>query len=120
MSESTPHLWEVEHDYYCTEGDYHQRGMFAEYRTWGDFIASEGDNDLDMNLLLRWDWNKPEAGVMGSLELYFCLQRKAAQRSVHIPVHPDEEPLVLAYLQERFEHLLKLWQPLTPGGAADA
>ncbi len=118
--ETETHLWDVEHDYYCSGGDYFQRGMFAEYRTWGDFIAAEGENDLDMNLLFRWDWLKGDEGVMGTLDLFFCLQRKGAQRSVRVTVHPDEESLVRAYLQPRYEHLARLWAPLAPVSAGES
>lgn len=116
------HLWETDHPYYCTSGDYHLRGMHAKYATWGAFIDAEAENDPDHNLLFRWDWFKSDNGVMGELELYFALQRKGAQRSVSITVHPDEEPMVRAYLQERLNYLMKVWEPLVltvEGGGAE-
>lgn len=49
------HLWEVDHPYYCSEGNYFERGCHAAYSRWQDFIAEQGDCDLDMNLVFRFD-----------------------------------------------------------------
>ena len=112
-TQAAVHLWEPEHPYYCTNGNFYQTGHHTQYPTWGDFIEVAGDWDLDMDLLFRWDWHKPDRGVMGTLSLYFVRQRKGFNYSVSVQVHPDEEPEVRAYLQVRLEHLLTMWAPLT-------
>ena len=56
------HLWEVEHDYYCTERNYFandERDLGDSHKSWQDFVAEWGESDsidLDYNLLFRWDW----------------------------------------------------------------
>ena len=54
------HLWEVDHPFYCNEGNYYADGCGSECASWADFIASMGDADLDMNLLFRFDWKESE------------------------------------------------------------
>jgi hypothetical protein len=56
------HLWEVDHPYYCTEGNYYSNGCHSTYDSWADFVEEANGWDLDMNLLFRWDWRKPEEG----------------------------------------------------------
>jgi len=112
------HLWEPEHPYYCASGNFFKVGYHSNYPTWGDFIATAGGWDLDMDLLFRWDWHKPDAGVMGTLSLYFVRQRKGYNYSIDVQVHPDEEPEVRTYLQARLDHLLAMWAPLTTTATA--
>lgn len=85
------------------------------YGTWGEFFEAEEDNEPNYNLVFRWDWKKPETGVMGTLTVFWVGQRKALLRSTSVAVHPDEEPLVRAFLQPRLDYLMKLWAPLVPG-----
>ena len=106
------HLWEVDHPYYCSEGNYYKNDCHNRFSTWGEFYGSANDWDMDMNLLFRWDWRKPENGVIGTLSTFWVGQRKAALWSCECPVHPDEEPAVREFLQPRLAHLLALWQPL--------
>ncbi|RKT33641.1 hypothetical protein DEU34_2244 [Microbacterium sp. AG1240] len=66
------HLWEHDHPYYCSEGNYFKTGMHTVYESWVDFAQpSEGrsfndewnllyDFDDDLNLLWRWDWKKAD------------------------------------------------------------
>lgn len=112
------HLWEVDHPYYCARGNFYARDCHTNYETWGEFIADVGAWDMDMNLLFRWDWHKPERGVMGTLETFWVGQRKASLWSLSVPVHSDEEPEVRAFLQVRFEHLLTIWAPLATPAVA--
>ncbi len=121
MSEqTTSHLWEPEHPWdpdrlpYRGASRFYDGGYHQDFPTWGDFMADMGGWDLEANLLFRWDWNKPAAGVMGTLILYFMGQRHSRNHLIKVAVHPDEEPEVRAYLQSRLEHLLALWAPLVP------
>lgn len=56
---SKTHLWEIDHPYYCNEGNYFSVGCGEHYNRWQDFIDEQGDNDLDMNLVFRFDWVPP-------------------------------------------------------------
>lgn len=119
------HLWEVEHEYYCNEGNYYaSESVEASYRSFADFLAEEGDSDMDYNLLFRWDWkeggdedsiafNGDEHYRNGTLILFWMGQRKGLYRFSTVSVCRADEPAVLAFLGPRWEHLRKLWAPLT-------
>lgn len=111
-----PHLWESEHEGCCASGNYHARSGECEedYRTWAEFAEEYGGRPPGASLLFRWDWEKPDQGVMSVLELFYVGQSKAQRWSVTVAVHPDEEEAVRAYLQPRLDHLLGLWAPLAP------
>ncbi len=115
------HLWDAHHEYYCQTGNYYNNDSHIHYETWASFFAEQGKLDMDYNLVFRWDWDKPDPddGVMGNLTVFWVGQRKAHLRSTSVAVHPDEEPLVRAFLQPRLDHLLSLWAPLSPSAAQD-
>jgi len=122
-------LWEVKHDYYCAESNFYARGdqqPFQSYKRLADFLAEEGDADLDWNLVFRWDWKEDpdeEAGISayngddnyrnGKLLLFIMNQRKGLYRWVEVSVCRADEPAVIEYLRPRWEHLQKLWAPLS-------
>lgn len=121
------HLWEVEHSYYCNEGNYYAPGNdqpTASYKTFGEFLASEGDSDFDMNLLFRFDWRESESWGHGMpfngdvnyrngvLLLFWIGQRKGLYRWTEIEVCRADEPAVIEFLRPRLAHLMKLWEPL--------
>lgn len=119
------HLWEVDHAYYCNDGNYYARDCGSEHKSWGEFIAEEGDADLDMNLVFRWDWKEGEDQGLGEytgddyyrharLHLYFMGQRKGAFRYSIVEVCRADEPAIIAYLQPRLDHLMSLWAPMVP------
>lgn len=69
----TMHLWEIDHPYYCNEGNYFKAGMHSHFETWADFAQpfsfGKGleeignmlyDFDDDLNFLYRWDWLRPD------------------------------------------------------------
>lgn len=106
-----PHLWEVEHAYYCNEENYYAGSKtVGEFNSWESFLADEGDADLDYNLVFRWDWDKTEK----TLKLFFMGQRKGLFRTAIIRgMHPDEEASVRQYLETRWKHLSDLWAPIS-------
>lgn len=122
-----PHLWEVKHPYYCAEGNFYQNGLHQRYGSWAAFMEAWGDNDMDYNLLFRWDWAIPvdvddpnkTALWIGepntrdcTLRLFWMLQRKGKNCSCEVAVCPADEPAVKAWLQGRYDHLKSLWTPL--------
>jgi hypothetical protein len=130
MTAPSVRLWEVEHPYYCAEGNYFSNECHQEYGSWQAFLRTEGDADMDYNLVYRWDWEcdddetdtvdgrKEYASRFGmrdhawTLKLFFMGQRKALARSVHVSVCKDDEPSVRVWLSERAEYLRKIWEPL--------
>ncbi len=121
-------LWEAEHPYYCNEGNFYAAGCIQAYSTWADFMAAEGKQDMDLNLVFRWDW-RPETDEDGdavdgrsardpyyrgeTLWLFYMGQRKGAYRSVSVEVCRADEPEVRAWLMTRWEHMRQLWAPLS-------
>ena len=113
-----PHLWEVKHPYYCADSNYYARGdqqPVVEYASWSDFLDSEGTSDFDMNLLFRFDWIKADLEderPKDKLYLFWMGQRKGLYRWSEIAIKDADEDAVRAWLQPRFDHLKKLWEPL--------
>ena len=116
------HLWEVKHPYYCNEGNYYSNEPGQEYKSWVEFIAEEGDADLDMNLVFRWDWREGEDWGAGEFKgdvnyrnghfLVFILgQRKGIYRYCRVEVCRADEPAILEYLKPRWARMQEVWAP---------
>lgn len=126
---SEQHLWEVDHPYYCNEGNYFARGSeqpTQHYECWSEFFDAEGDSDFDMNLLFRWDWRKadPEGERWGNekdqLSIFWMGQRKGLYRWATIDVTDADEPEVRKFLEARWQHLVTLWEGIAPAAAKGA
>jgi hypothetical protein len=121
---SARHLWEIDHPYYCTEGNYYARpdqGLHTRYDSWAEFIADWGNTDPDMNLVFRWDWNRSdpqdyepygEEVPADTLQVFWVLQRKAILRSTECTVTEADEPAVRAWLAERAATIRAIWEPI--------
>lgn len=118
------HLWEVDHAYYCNEGNYYSNECGFEYKSWQDFIEEMGGVDKDYNLLFRWDWTEEDddgepnfKGDVnyrnGKLKLFWMHQRKGRYVYNIVEVCRADEPAVIAYLTPFWQHLRDLWMPLT-------
>lgn len=127
----TKRLWEYDHPYYASDGCYYTPGtkwhdVHTEYRSWRDFLDEWGDTDPDLNLVYRWDWDRPDPDdyryeldndpsfVMpgDTLHIYFMLQRKAKPHSIAIDIIEAEEPAVRAWLTRRALTVRAIWAPL--------
>lgn len=104
------HLWEIDHPYYCNEGNYYAPGdTIFEYDSWDDFIAEWDDADPDYNLVFRWDWS-PEDDVVS---VFWMGQRKGLYQCTRTKVRKEDEPRVMAFLRPRWLHLRTLWQGIS-------
>jgi hypothetical protein len=116
------HLWEIDHPYYCQEGNWYARDHHTHYTGWADFTGTTLYNyDRDQNLLFRWDWRKPgfhDWDGAETLLMFFMLQRKAIACSVELPVTEADEPAVQKFLEECAQTIRDLWAPLDLGGAS--
>ena len=129
MPDATPHLWEIDHPYYCTEGNYYQRGMHDVYDSWAEFIEEWGTTDHDMNLVFRWDWQRDDSEYLEEgetpgpdrLQVFWVLQRKAILRSTECIVTEADEPAVRAWLADRAKTVAAIWEPiaLAEAGGSD-
>ena len=115
------HLWEIDHPYYASQGNYLSNDCHTDYPSWAEFVEAEGDSDLDMNLVYRWDWQVPdpedydlpgETLPPETLDLFYVGQRKALHRSVSVEVRREDEPAVREWLTVRAEHMRRVWEPL--------
>lgn len=116
-------LWEPEHPYYAQEGNFFNNDCHASYSSWAEFLENDGSEDLDYNLVYRWDWQVPEPGEGPALPpgverllLFFIGQRKALARSVEVLVLREQEPAIRAWLEPRWHKLLDIWAPLSARG----
>lgn len=124
------HLWEVDHSYYCNEGNYFSsESVCSEYKTWQEFLSEFGSADMDYNLLFRWDWTERDDENdeptfngdpyyrNGKLKLFWMGQRKGLYQYSIVEVCRADEAAVIEYLQPRLNHLMSLWQPLAAHAA---
>lgn len=117
------HLWECEHSYYCSTKNYYCNESTCSFKCLEDFLASEGDADMDYNLLFRWDWLEEDEKTgecnyngdnyyrNGELRLFFMGQRKGLYRSACVQVCRADEPKIVEYLRPRWEYMQRLWEP---------
>ena len=131
MSETVVrHLWDFDHPYYCSESNYFAKESecSCHYQRWQDFIEEHGDADVAPNLLFRFDWIPPwkdgyseqpiewqgdEYYRDSVLKLFYMGQRKGLYRWVTVDVCRADEPAVREWLQVRWDHMRKLWEPLS-------
>ena len=119
------HLWEIDHPYYCNEGNYYASGsalydVHAEYESWHDFIADWGATDPDLNLVFRWDWKRDSGEYLeegeepepDKLYVFWVLQRKAILRSTVCVVTEADEPAVREWLASRAQTIAAVWEPI--------
>lgn len=116
------HLWQIKHRYYCNNGNYFSNDCHAEYKSWNDFINEAKDEDLDYNLIFRWDWdeegpdgentfNGDDYYRNGVLYLYYMGQRKGLYRYVSIDVCRADEFKIKEFLLKRWEVIKEIWEP---------
>ncbi|MCL7377424.1 hypothetical protein [Streptomyces sp. 35G-GA-8] len=121
-----PRLWEIDHPYYCTEGNFYARpsdGLHTEYPSWAAFYEDWADTDPDLNLVFRWDWKRPnpddyedgEELPPETLAVYWVLQRKAILRSTECVIDRADEPAVRTWLTDRARTIAAIWAPISPG-----
>lgn len=126
MSEQK-HLWEVDHPYYCTEGNYfstqERHQTIFRFKSWGEFLAEMRDADPDYNLIFRWDWREGRDHELAEYNgddnyrhaefvMFVMHQRKGYHSTSIVEVCRADEPQIIEFLRPRFAHLLKLWEPL--------
>lgn len=130
MSEPIKHLWEYEHPYAATPGNFYMAGeerryaSLAEWAAWN--MTNEGQRDPTLNHIWRWDWEITYDKAPGdarheytrevhTLHLFWVALRKARLFSHHIAVTPDDEPAVRELLQQHAEVVRRYWLPFLEG-----
>lgn len=124
-----PHLWEVDHPYYCSESNFYSNDCHFEYKSFQDYINTMGLYDLDLNLIFRWDWKRNDEETYPpnpdydstiddnyrgyTLSLFFVMQRKGVFAAHEVQVCRADEPAVIEYLRPRLAKLQEMWEPLS-------
>ena len=105
------HLWEIDHPYYCAEGNYFKIGQHTRWDSWQEFVDETVyvTGDRDLNLLFRWDWQRN--GNSHTLLLFFVIQRKGFNCSQEITVTEGDEPAIRTFLGECAVTMRDTWEP---------
>lgn len=123
MTTPQPRLWEIDHPYYCAEGNYFKTGQHLTYSSWTEFHEEWGNLDDDLNAVFRWDWKRPDPADYDedeelppeTLNVYWVLQRKAILRSTECPVTEADEPAIREWLTRKARYVTAIWEPLLNG-----
>lgn len=118
------HIWEIDHPYYMTVGNYFQAGCHTQFKSWAEFASGFGDSDMDYNWVIRWDWLEGddwEAGEYNGDDNYrharlliqMVMQRKALLQSYEIEVCRADEPAIIEFLRRRWEYMKEMWAPFS-------
>ena len=121
MQEEIKHLWEVDHPYYCNEGNYYAReSVCDEFKRFSDFLVEYESADFDLNLVFRFDWEEEENSYNGDdnyrngrLKIFWMGQRKGLYRYSIIEVCRADENSVIKFLTPRWSHIRLLWEPIS-------
>lgn len=111
-------LWEIKHPYYCSTFEDEE----SAYKSFDNFLKEAADEDLDLNLIFRWDWSEQDEDDEnnfngdiyyrnGQLTLFYVSQRKARFRSCCIDVCRADEDSVKDFLENRWAKIKELWEP---------
>lgn len=103
-------LWEYDHPYRMEEGNFYKAGKEHYYSDWEDFIGEWGGEDVDLNRIHRWDFDKDDEEGTLTLNLYYVLQRKAILLSCHILITDDDQSRIREFLKPHAELNTKLWE----------
>ncbi len=111
----------AEHPYYCSSNEMEVVDGIEAY------IKMMSGYDIDMNLVLRWDFYKADDLYSGDPEdekhygrpgthlckVTYVMQRKGYLRADHvINLTKEQMPALINWLRPRYERLLELWNPL--------
>lgn len=120
MAEEVKHLWEIDHPYYCSENNYFNNTCHSSFKSWQDYLYERGEEDLDMNLIFRWDWiiepenyNADPYYRDGLFEIFYMGQRKGLSTSVFVEVCKNDEEKIKEFLKERWLKIKAIWEPLS-------
>ena len=108
----------VDHPYYASDNNYYSNEAGARWETMTDFLAEFRDNDVNMNLVYRWDVKPRDENNLDTGRFYagvFIIhQRKGIYAPHYIAnINEEEAKQFIEYLKPHHAKLKELWQPLT-------
>lgn len=115
-------LWDADHPYYMSEGNYYALDCHTEWESLDRFLDEYRDADVDMNLVIRWDWregadwgladyNGSDTDRFARLMIFIVGQRKARLHSHEIKVCRNDEPAARTYLKKHAARIAENWVP---------
>lgn len=115
----TESLIDQDHPYSggVAHGNFFKSGWAASEASWDDFMEYAANWDLDYSFVYRWDWQvykDAEGEPTHRLSLFWVQQRKGILGSHTIRVMPADEERIRAWLEIRWQHLLRVWAPFAP------
>ena len=106
-------LYEFEHPYYCSTNNYFNHECTWEYSSWKEFYEEHKNDDIDLNLIFRWDWHvADEEDESDTLQLSAVRQRKGIFGCYLIDVNKEDEPKVKAFLKPYAEKIQGFWEEI--------
>lgn len=120
-------LWEIDHPYYCTPNNYLAAGddqPEERYSSWEAFLKERGEDDQDLNLVIRFDWFEgPEYDLpnydgddeakIAQLCIFYLLQRKGHYCWAIVDVCRNDEPKIREWLEKSYKKIKELWKPFS-------
>lgn len=125
---------QVDHPYYTSESNYFSNECTTTFESWAEYLIEWADYDVDMNLIIRWDWHPtlteladnakwlaehPEYAdeqedETPTLQIARLGQRKG-KYTVQIVRNVTEAdvPAIKAHLLPHFERILENWAPIS-------
>ena len=108
----------LDHDYYCSDGNYYSNDANLKRDTMTEFLDDMEESDVDMNLVFRWDIKahtdengEPDGSFYA--EVFIIKQRKGIFMPCYIDKIEDHEvDRFIAYLKKHKEKLDSIWSPL--------
>jgi hypothetical protein len=106
----------IDHNYYCSTSNYFKNDCCEHYETFDDFIDDRGKDDLDYNMVFRWDVkpNDEDEGEAAGfyMEIFIMQQRKGLFQSCVIDEVTDADvSAIIEYLKPRWEYMREIWKP---------
>ena len=111
----------VDHSYYCNEINYlvAPNATQPPWETMTDFLNEYEENDIDYNLIFRWDVKEnhsEEDTPMGTFyaEVFVLQQRKGHFVPNRInSITEDEVERFVALVEKHWDYLKKIWAPVS-------
>lgn len=110
-------LYEIEHTYYCSDTNYFNNKCTWEYGCWDDFYEEHKNDDIDCNLIFRWDWSEIDVAddveqTQQMLQLSVIRQRKGIFGAFLVTVDISDEPKIREFLKPHAKYMRKLWDAI--------
>jgi hypothetical protein len=103
----------IAHPYYSSENNFYSNDASENYKTWTDFYEEYHDEDIDRNLIFRWDITKKEDCGIYCMKVFIINQRIGIYRPISIDHLDDKDaPQIREFLKQHLDRLIEMWKPI--------